>query len=116
MVTDVGAERANGTSESWDSGSALGPVVGRVVTTVAVTVVTEGTFWFAQFGPPPGGPHRSNEVRSRPKSWCIPSRRTRRMSERRVGATDAVARRKVDGDNDSDQGVASFPLLPRGRV
>jgi hypothetical protein len=45
--TDVGAFGANGTSESRDSGSALVVVepvgVGRMLTTVAVTVVTEGT-------------------------------------------------------------------------
>jgi hypothetical protein len=35
---------------------------------------------------PPRGPHRSNEVRSRPKSWCVPRRRTRKTSERRAGA------------------------------
>jgi hypothetical protein len=47
IVTDVGAAaRANGTSsESWDSGSVLVVLepVGRLLTTVAVTVVTEGT-------------------------------------------------------------------------
>lgn len=39
------------------------------------------------------------------------------MSERRAGAADTIARkREVDGDDDDDQGGASFPLPPRGRV
>lgn len=71
MVTDVGVERAGASDKSASqSRSALIELVGRLVlTTVAVTVVTEGTTvgLVAQFGPPPP-PHRSKDVRRRPRS------------------------------------------------
>ena len=72
MVTDPDVGRAGASDSHSHSGPALaaeGPV-GRLLTTVAVTVVTDGTA-VAQFGGgPPGAPHRwrSSEVRRRPRS------------------------------------------------
>jgi len=77
--------------------------VGRL-TTVAVTVVTEGNgapahsqFVFERGPPPPGAWHRSSEARSRPRSLCIP-KRTREMRMKTAGAACAVARSQVDAD------------------
>jgi hypothetical protein len=72
MVTDVGAECACASEferSKSHSGSASVELVGRLIllTTVAVTVVTEGTV-VAQFGPGAPLPHRSNDVRRRPRS------------------------------------------------
>jgi len=111
IVTGVGTERAGASESHSGSAPSLAELMGRPLTTVAVTVVTGGTFGFTQFGPPPSGPHRSNDVRSRPRSWCTPRRQTRRTSERSAGAANAVARRRKVDD---DQGGPSFPLLPRG--
>lgn len=121
MVTDMGMERAgdapdtvaetDARSESH-SPSAPGVPVGRL-TTVAVTVTGGRTAPFAAHTGP-GAPHWSTEVRSRRRSWCVPrrrTRRTRRISERTVGAAYAVPRRKVDAD---DQGGASSGL--RGQL
>jgi len=92
--------------------AATAPPVGRL-TTVAVTVVTEGNGTPAQFAFEIGPPlHRSSEARRRPRSLCIP-KRTREMRMKTAGAACAVVRSQVDADGQG--GVLSESGL-RGRA
>jgi hypothetical protein len=109
LTTDSGVERADAleivSGVGSETHSASAPVLGGRLTIVAVTVCVGVAF--APFDPET--PHRSNEVRSRPRSLCIPRRRMMKMMDKKTTGAKCAAARNKDVD---DHGGSPWP---RGR-